>query len=194
MLIALEGIDTSGKSTQINLLRQAFPHAIFTKEPGGTPLGQTLREALLHQELAPSVQFLLFLTDRALHLEQVIKPHVHKLIFSDRSLVSGLAYAPYSLEEALELHRRHGLLEILPDVIFLLKLERTTLQQRWQAKNANTHIDGIESMGVGFLKRTQERLVQACQMLELKTHILDASKSPKSIHQDILETLAAPNT
>ncbi|TSA86916.1 dTMP kinase [Helicobacter mehlei] len=183
MLIALEGVDASGKSTQIALLKQQFPSALFTKEPGGTPLGQALREMLLHQALPPQTQFLLFLADRALHVEQVLKPNAHQLIFSDRSLISGLAYAPYSLEHALELHRQHGLLEIVPDMVFFLRLDHATLEQRWQAKMQN--MDTIEALGVEFLERTQDRLERACQILGLKTHVIDGAQSPQHISSQI---------
>ncbi|BCZ18517.1 Thymidylate kinase [Helicobacter sp. NHP19-012] len=185
MYVALEGVDTSGKSTQIALLKEAYPHALFTKEPGGTKLGQALRQKVLHENLSPPTQFLLFLADRALHLEEVLKPNANKLIFSDRSLISGLAYAPYPIEQALELHRLHGLLEVLPDCVFLLKLHPKALKERMHTK---TH-DFIESKGLEFLEHTQERLLQACQLLGLKTHTLDASQDPKSLNKNILERL-----
>ncbi|WP_240328927.1 dTMP kinase [Helicobacter suis] len=186
MFIAIEGIDTSGKSTQINLLKQTFPNALFTKEPGGTPLGQTLREKILDHKLSSHAQFLLFLADRSLHIEEVIKPNSDRLIFSDRSLISGLAYAPYLLQEAIDLHKMHGLLEVMPDLVFVLKLDHVELKKRLDKK---TSMDCIESQGVAFLEHTQKRLLEACQMLKLKTYVLDASKSPSSIHKNILEKL-----
>ncbi|WP_163498709.1 dTMP kinase [Helicobacter suis] len=189
MFIALEGIDTSGKSTQIHLLKQAFPSALFTKEPGGTPLGQALREKILSHKLPIHAQFLLFLADRSLHIEEVIKPNIHRLIFSDRSLISGLAYAPYLLQEAIDLHKIHGLLEVMPDIVFILKLDHTELTKRLDKKIS---MDCIEAQGVAFLEHTQKRLLEACQMLKLKTYVLDASKSPNSIHQSILEKLESP--
>ncbi|BCZ17793.1 Thymidylate kinase [Helicobacter sp. NHP19-003] len=187
MFVALEGVDTSGKSTQIALLKEAYPNALFTKEPGGTSLGQALRQKVLHEHLSPATQFLLFLADRALHLEEVLKPNAHKLIFSDRSLISGLAYAPYPLEQALELHRAHGLLDMLPGCVFLLKLQPKALKERLHAK---TH-DFIESRGLEFLERTQERCEQACQLLGVYTYILDASQPPKNLQQEILDRLRA---
>ncbi|CRF45203.1 dTMP kinase [Helicobacter heilmannii] len=185
MFIALEGVDTSGKSTQIMLLKEAYPHAIFTKEPGGTKLGQALRQKVLYENLSPDTQFLLFLADRALHLEEVLKPNLHQLIFSDRSLISGLAYAPYPLEQALDLHRVHGLLEVLPNCVFVLKLPPQALKERLHAK---TH-DFIESRGLEFLERTQERLLQACALLGVCTYILDASLSPQGLNTKILKSL-----
>ncbi|WP_104695610.1 dTMP kinase [Helicobacter salomonis] len=186
MWIALEGVDTSGKSTQLNLLKPFFPEAIFSLEPGGTPLGVQLRHAALHCALSPQTQFLLFLTDRALHLEEVIKPNAHKWIFSDRSLVSGLAYSGYSLEYAWELHRTHNV-DLLPDMVLLLELDSRTLRSRLRAKNP----DGIEVRGVDFLMSVQERLKQACALLGVRTESIDASKSVEEVHKVVLEKIHA---
>ncbi|WP_104750448.1 dTMP kinase [Helicobacter cynogastricus] len=186
MWIALEGVDTSGKSTQIALLQRVFKEAIYTQEPGGTPLGVTLRHSALHSALSPSARFLLFLADRALHLEEVIKPNAHKLIFSDRCLISGLAYAPYSLQESLELHRTHQL-DYVPDAVFFLSLKRAELIQRLRAKST----DCIESQGVDFLLHTQARMLEACALLDIEPYILEAGQSEQAIHSQILEHLHA---
>ncbi|WP_104681936.1 dTMP kinase [Helicobacter felis] len=186
MWIVFEGVDTSGKSTQINLLKPHFPKAIFSLEPGGTALGEHLRQAALHGTFCAQSQFLLFLADRALHLEEVIKPNAHKLIFSDRSLVSGLAYSSYSLERAWELHRAHGL-DVLPDMVLLFKLNAHTLEMRLQAKNP----DGIESRGVDFLMGVQKRLEQACTLLGVRMESINASKSVEEVHKIVLEKIYA---
>ena len=89
LYLALEGIDTCGKSTQIELLKRRFPRAIFTKEPGGSVLGKELRDILLHGNItSKKAEFLLFLSDRAEHIERVIAPRLGNLIISDRSLIS----------------------------------------------------------------------------------------------------------
>ncbi|WP_104686462.1 dTMP kinase [Helicobacter felis] len=186
MWIVFEGVDTSGKSTQINLLKPLFPKAIFSLEPGGTALGEHLRQAALHGTFCAQSQFLLFLADRALHLEEVIKPNAHKLIFSDRSLVSGLAYSSYSLERAWELHRAHGL-DVLPDMVLLFKLDSHTLEARLHAKNP----DGIEARGVVFLMGVQKRLEQACTLLGVRMESIDASKSVEEVHKIVLEKIHA---
>jgi len=94
MYTLLEGIDRSGKSTQIKLLKREFPKAIFTKEPGGTPLGQKIRSILLHSNQKPAslAEVFLFLADRNEHINKVIKPNLDRLIISDRGFISGIAY------------------------------------------------------------------------------------------------------
>ncbi|WP_120944908.1 MULTISPECIES: dTMP kinase [Helicobacter] len=186
MWIAFEGVDTSGKSTQINLLKPLFPEAIFSCEPGGTPLGERLRHAALHNAFSPPTQFLLFLADRAVHVEQVIKPNLDKLLFSDRCLVSGLAYSGYDLERAWELHCAHNL-DVLPHFVLFLKLDKPTLKARLRAK----HPDGIEIQGVDFLMGVQERLEQATTLLGVPTHSIDASKSVEQVHEIVLKIVLA---
>ena len=73
MYVLFEGIDTCGKSTQIDLISQKHPEIIITHEPGGTPFGKKAREILLTDSLASKrAQRLLFLADRAQHYQEVI--------------------------------------------------------------------------------------------------------------------------
>lgn len=99
MLINLEGIDGAGKSTQIAFLASTFKDAIITKEPGATPLGTQIRKIILGENLNISHQaeMFLFLADRAEHYEKIIKPNRDKMVFCDRSFVSGIAYAMTNL-------------------------------------------------------------------------------------------------
>ena len=99
MLINLEGIDGAGKSTQIALLASTFKDAIITKEPGATPLGEQIRKIILGENLniCHQAEMFLFLADRAEHYEKIIKPNRDKIVFCDRSFVSGIAYAMTNL-------------------------------------------------------------------------------------------------
>ena len=99
MLINLEGIDGAGKSTQIALLASTFKDAIITKEPGATPLGEQIRKIILGDNLniCHQAEMFLFLADRAEHYEKIIKPNRDKIVFCDRSFISGIAYAMTNL-------------------------------------------------------------------------------------------------
>lgn len=99
MLINLEGIDGAGKSTQIALLASTFKDAIITKEPGATPLGTQIRKIILggNLNISHQAEMFLFLADRAEHYEKIIKPNRDKMVFCDRSFVSGIAYAMTNL-------------------------------------------------------------------------------------------------
>lgn len=100
--IVLEGGEGAGKDTHIEKLRQEFgdKNFVYTREPGGTELGKALRNMLLHNshgEVKLPAELLLFLADRAQHVEEVIKPGLKtgKHVISNRSWVSFLAYQIY---------------------------------------------------------------------------------------------------
>ena len=98
--ITFEGIDGSGKSTQLRLLaadlRAAGHEVVTTREPGGTELGRQLREAFLetHEKVAPMAELLAFAADRAQHVEYLIKPALAdgKIVISDRYADATFAY------------------------------------------------------------------------------------------------------
>ena len=98
--ITFEGIDGSGKSTQLRMLSGALRsrglNVITTREPGGTPLGRRLREAFLETEetVAPLAELLLFAADRAQHVEFLIKPALAegRVVISDRYADATFAY------------------------------------------------------------------------------------------------------
>lgn len=103
ILIAIEGIDGSGKSSLAKNLYNQFLSKLYpvmlTKEPGGTPLGQQLRSIVQEKKVpvCPKAEFMLFATDRAQHFEQVIIPALNegKIIISDRMSDSSLVYQGY---------------------------------------------------------------------------------------------------
>lgn len=188
MYVAIEGIDTAGKSTQISLLKNAFPQALFTLEPGGSELGKRLREILLESDmrLSERAEFLLFLSDRAEHCSKVLLPNRDKLIISDRSLISGIAYAKsLAWEEvvSLNLFCTQG---YKPDLVILLELSQEELTKRLSAKKQ----DSIELRGIEYLLEIQSRMIKACEALGVKMCRIDASKSVEQIHQQIKEQLS----
>ncbi|MEA3372339.1 MAG: dTMP kinase [Campylobacterota bacterium] len=189
MYIAIEGIDTAGKSTQLEALKHAFPDAVFTKEPGGTPIGSQIRDIVLTGDIkSPSAELLLFLADRAEHLAEVIKPNLRKLIISDRSVVSGIAYADvkteYSIAELVSLNR-FATEKVMPDIVFILKLTPEVLQERLSQKE----LDGIESRGVDYLLSIQNELIDAAEALQLRYHLLDAAAPIETITNEIISTI-----
>ncbi len=98
--MTIEGIEGCGKSTQARLLAERLGRrAVLTAEPGSTELGKAIRSLLLHQggRISPSAELLLFLADRAQHVEEVIRPALSagKIVISDRYMDSTLAYQGY---------------------------------------------------------------------------------------------------
>lgn len=186
MYIALEGIDTCGKSTQIKYLKEKYPKAIITKEPGGSALGAQIREMILREQntdqnvcMDSKTEFLLFLADRAEHTAKVIKPNQDKLIISDRSLISGIAYAK-DIFQAKEFNL-FATDNILPDLVIILELDEKTLRYRLGQKPN----DAIEKRGIEYLLDIQKNIENITKDLKCKMKIINASDSIESIHNTI---------
>jgi dTMP kinase len=189
MYIAIEGIDTAGKSTQIAALKSAYPDAIITKEPGGTAIGAEIRSLVLSARAqSKKAEFLLFLADRAEHIQEVIKPNLDKMIISDRSAVSGVAYAltQGEIKETAIVHlNRFATDGIYPERVFLLKLTKEELQYRLSQKE----LDGIELRGSEYLLAIQDAIIKAAKLLEIELIEIDATKSIESITKEILNNI-----
>jgi len=189
MYILFEGIDTCGKSTQIELLAQKFNDIIVTKEPGGTKFGIQAREILLTDSLSSKrAELLLFLADRAEHYEEVVEPNKHKVVISDRGFLSGIGYALANGDfdfDKLVLLNKFALNGHFPDKIILFVTNMTTLQQRTSQKE----LDGIELRGLEYLINVQNKMHESLQKLGIDYLEIDATESIENIHQKILSYL-----
>ncbi|MGP1533730.1 MAG: dTMP kinase [Campylobacter sp.] len=188
MYILFEGIDGVGKSTQIARLAAAFPQAIVTKEPGGTKLGENLREILLKENgLDKRAEILLFLADRAEHSGKIIKPNSDKIILSDRGFVSGMAYAlaggNFSFEELLNLNK-FALQGNFPQKIVFFKADENTLRSRLGSR---AQMDGIEARGFSYLLRVQDAMEEILQKLDVRYVTIDAALDEEKITNLIKE-------
>ncbi|MBU1927983.1 dTMP kinase [bacterium] len=194
MYIAIEGIDTAGKSTQIAAIREHFPNAVITKEPGATAVGKEIREIVLSAKAqSKKAEFLLFLADRAEHIKEVIEPNIGiNMIISDRSVVSGVAYALVQgeISETAIVHlNRFATNGIYPEKVFLLKLTKEELEYRLSQKE----LDGIELRGSEYLLRIQEALIEAAKLLKIELIEVDATLDRTAITLDILNNMKDRN-
>jgi len=189
MYILFEGIDTCGKSTQIELISQNQPEIITTKEPGGTAFGVKAREILLQDSLASKrAELLLFLADRAEHYHEIIHPNRDKLVVSDRGFISGLGYALANGDfdfDALVRLNKFALDGHFPDKIVLFLTNMETLKERTSQKN----LDGIELRGLEYLLEVQEHMRQSIIKLGIPHLFIDATDEIENIHQTILTYL-----
>jgi dTMP kinase len=187
--IAIEGIDTAGKSTQIARLSEAYPDAIITKEPGATKIGEKIRDIVLSGEVqSAKAEFLLFLADRAEHMQEVVSPNLDKLVISDRSVVSGVAYAlvQESISQTAILHlNRFATDGNYPEILFLLQLSEKELNFRLSQKE----LDGIELRGTEYLLNIQKALIEAAKLLEIELVIIDASNPIEDITEEIINKI-----
>nr|WP_315017001.1 dTMP kinase [uncultured Campylobacter sp.] len=188
MYVIFEGIDGAGKSTQIARLATAYPQAIVTKEPGGTKLGENLREILLKEnDLDKRAEILLFLADRAEHFGKIIKPNLNKMILSDRGFVSGMAYAlaggNFSFEELLNLNK-FALQGNFPQKIVFFKADESTLRSRLGSR---AQMDSIEARGFAYLLRVQDAMEEILQKLDVRYVTIDAAWDEEKIMNLIKE-------
>ena len=192
MYVIIEGIDTAGKSTQLAILKEKYPEAIFTKEPGGTDLGVKLREMVLNGEAKSKVaEMFLFLADRAEHSYEVVKPNKDNIVISDRGFLSGIAYAksaPLEIAISLNIMALNG---AFPDKIIILELSKEELKNRLNAKEQ----DSIEKRGSQYLLDIQSRMIETIEMINTMSEakieyvVIDAKKSIDEVSQEIQKFL-----
>lgn len=186
MYIIFEGIDTCGKTTQMDLLKNIEADVVVTKEPGGSEVGVTIRDIILHRGLkSKEAEMFLFLADRAEHFTQVVEPNLDKLILSDRGFISGLAYAKTNDEnvdlDLLVKLNKIALKDTFPDMIFLFQIDEKTLIKRVLAKNN----DKIEERGIKYLLNVQTNMELITKQLGLKYEVIDATLDIETIHNKI---------
>ncbi len=187
MYIAIEGIDTAGKSTQIELLQKEFSNILFIKEPGFTEFGMKLREIIFNDDISKKSELFLFLADRAETIEKVVKPNINKNIFSDRSVISGIAYAMEFFDFNMLVNlNKFATDSIFPEFVIILKLDEETLKYRLSQKNH----DNIEKRGIKYLLNIQDNMIEVCNRLEIPYILLDASNNIEEINFRIKKVIS----
>ncbi len=167
MLITLEGIDGSGKSTLHVALGYELSHLspVMTREPGATWIGEQVRRAIAEHG-DPVAEALLFVADHAAHLREVVRPALveDRLVISDRYIDSRFAYQEVSLAGALPdpgiwLQNVHNGWTILPDLTFLLVLPVEVALTRTQKRGSHEHFeqtDVLNQVQQNYLRRAGE--------------------------------------
>lgn len=167
MLITLEGIDGSGKSSLHAALRDELCHLspVMTREPGATWIGEQVRRAIA-EHVDPVAEALLFVADHAAHLREVVRPALESdsLVISDRYIDSRFAYQEVSLEGFLPdpgmwLWHVHNGWTILPDLTFLLVLPVEVALTRTEKRGSPEHFeraDVLLKVQQNYLRRARE--------------------------------------
>lgn len=198
LFISIEGPDGSGKSTQIENIKHFFAEKnmeiVFTREPGGTAIGEKIRELILdrtHTEMDSMTETLLYAAARAQRVAQVIRPAIEagKIVICDRFVDSSIAYQGYGrkLGSSVEEINKFAVDGCMPDVTFLMKLDPRVgrgridekVQDRLEMEKDAFHLAVFE----GYLeleKQYPDRIVG-----------IDASRTIDQIKLDIYEKLEA---
>lgn len=197
--ISFEGIEGSGKSTQVKLiagyLRSKGHNVIETVEPGGTKIGGKIRGLLLEPEnhMDPLTELLLYYASRAQHVREVIYPAILKstVVITDRFTDSTIAYQGYA--RGLDISLIHALDEIVvpdlrPSLTFLLDLDvEEGLRRNRQAQKE----DRFELETVEFHGRVRSGFLQIAKDEPERVKVIDASKSPEEVSAEIIKVLEA---
>ena len=200
--ITFEGIEGSGKTTQIGLLSQAL-HArsiahVLTREPGGTPAGDRIRGLLLDPatRLAPLAELLLYAAARAEHLERLIRPALAagRMVLCDRYLDATRAYQgagrglPIAWIEAI--HQVEPL-RLAPDTTLLLDLDPGVGLERARGRNARGGQEEgrFEAEDLPFHRRVREGYLALAKAAPQRFRVVDASGDPEAVQRRIQEAL-----
>jgi dTMP kinase len=200
--ITFEGGDGTGKSTQLRLLQGYLAalgkSCIATREPGGTSLGNLIRQVLLEvgkRPIASPAELFLYLADRAQHIEAVIAPALEqdKIVLCDRHTDSTLAYQGYGRGIDLQLLRRLNDVAsqgIKPDLTLLLDcpvevgLSRTAQRQSLAARGRNRE-DRFEREEVEFHERVRQGFLEIARLEPKRFCVIAASDSVDEVFEQI---------
>jgi len=197
--ITFEGTDGSGKSTQIELLKQWLgergQYFVATREPGGSPTAEAIRALVLSNksDLGDTGELLLYLAARAENVRQVILPALEsgKWVISDRFADSTFAYQGYG--RGLDLAELIGLNSVAtrglePTITFLLDIDVTLGRNR--VLNGRTELDRLERSSNEFFERVRHGYHKIAEHNTNRFVIIDALLSVDEIQSKIQDTLA----
>jgi len=194
--IVFEGVDGSGKSTQAFLLTKYLGErkmrVVATREPGGTSVGEQMREILLDpggEELAPQCELLLYMASRAQHVKRVIRPALESgaNVVCERYNWSSIAYQGYAGGLPVKTIEEIGALAtggLEPDLTILLDLDPELAAGREMAP-FGAGADRIEKKGIEFQRKVREGFLELARSHPERSRVVDATRAPKEIHEEI---------
>jgi dTMP kinase len=207
MFITLEGIEGSGKTTQIERLVEFLENrgmeCVATRQPGGTLVGEHIRSILLdptNSALAPMTELLLYMADRSQHIYELIRPCLQagKTVICDRYFDATVVYQGFARGLKIELIRQlHQILfdDLKPDVTLLLDLApRIGLQRAWQQLN-NGQRSGLESRfeaeTVAFHEKVRAGYLELARLEPGRFRIIDAAQSQDQVFTAISKIVSS---
>lgn len=193
--ITFEGVDGAGKSTHltwfVEALRKRGKEVLVTREPGGTPLGESLRDILLNQPMHAETEALLMFAARLEHIEQVIKPALQRgtWVVSDRFSDASFAYqgggrgVKVAKLEQLECWVHEN---FQPDLTLLFDLPVEVARQRI---SKNITLDRFEQEKDSFFEKVRQAYLERCKKQPSRFVLIDAAQTPEQVKESLEKTI-----
>ncbi len=197
IFITFEGIEGSGKTTQIKLLGERLKKqglkVLTTYEPGDTDVGQKIRNILLEPEINinPLCELILYFADRVQHVNEKIKPYLEAgfIVICDRFTDSTVAYQGYARGVSIDIIKELNRIlfnEFKPDLTILLDLPVIIGLKRNQQINKT---DRFELEDLAFHDRVREGYLKLAEIEPERFFVLDATKSQIELAEEIYKTI-----
>lgn len=196
MFITLEGVDGAGKSSHLAWLEDWFKargHRVrMTREPGGTPIGEKLRELVLHEPMHPETEALIMFAARREHIEQVIRPALAagEVVISDRFTDASFAYQCGGrglLEARLAVLEGWVHADLNPDMTLLFDLSPEIAAQRLATARAP---DRFEREKADFHARVRAAYLRRAAQFPQRIRVIDGSRSLEEVRLQLAAVLA----
>ncbi len=190
LFITFEGTDGSGKTTQLNNIKNFLEEkgfdVVVTREPGALDIGQKIRNILLHYEgiVAERCETFLFLADRAQHVETLIKPEIAKgkIVLCDRYTDSTIAYQGYGRGQDINLLKKLNKIAVNSleaDLTLLFDVSAETAQKRLGCEK-----DRMESAGIDFHKKVRNGYLELQKENSSRIKLINANNSVETVFKD----------
>ncbi|MDR9427012.1 MAG: dTMP kinase [Salibaculum sp.] len=195
MFITFEGIDGSGKSTQARLLAKRLPDAVLTREPGGSPGAEEIRQLLLTGDpdrWSAETEILLFTAARRDHLEKTILPALEagRTVICDRFADSTRIYQGATRGDLrASVDRLHSLMiGREPDLTFVIDMDPALALERGLARASGE--DRFEDFGLGFQETLRHGFLQLAETHAARCVVIDGNRAPEAVAAEVAAQLA----
>lgn len=198
LFVVFEGADGTGKSTQVlgvaTRLRTAGHEVVVTREPGGSPIAEKLRELVLDpdHDMTPTTEALIFAAARADHIDQTILPALDagKIVISDRFVGSSIAYQSAGRglsEESIVEMNTYATRGLTPDVTVVLDLAETVARRRRVARGQT--VDRMEAAPDGFQDAVRASFLAQAAAAPDRHLVIDAAQTPEAMTDQVINYL-----